>query len=256
MELESISNISSAEEIALLKKRKEQNQKLLESFKFVWWGWVLASLFGSFILYTSIVATTDNNLDFSVKLALAVILGTCSGVFTYAYIIISIRFIISSRIRRLEVQLIKAGSIELQEHIDENFFTKLVQINFKYLDQYYLQTQEQADKSFRLSAFAAISGLFITVAGIVMMYFGKTEPAYVTTAAGVLSEFIAAVFFYLYNKTILKMSQYHQKLVLTQNISLALKITDEMETEQKNKALEILIDRLTTDVNKHLTESK
>ena len=49
---------------------------------------------------------------------------------------------------------------------------------------------------------------------------------YVVTAAGILSEFIAAVFFYLYNKTIQKMREYHQKLVLTQNISLALKISD------------------------------
>lgn len=89
-----------------------------------------------------------------------------------------------------------------------------------------------------------------------MMYYDKTEPAYVTTAAGILSEFIASVFFYLYNKTILKMSQYHQKLVITQNISLALKITDEMENEMKNKSLELLIDRLTVDVNKYLIDSK
>jgi hypothetical protein len=107
-----------------------------------------------------------------------------------------------------------------------------------------------------LSAFAAVSGLLIVVTGILMMYYGKVEPAYVTTSAGVLSEFIAAVFFYLYNRTILKMSQYHQKLVLTQNISLALKITDDMEKDQKNKALEVIIDRLTIDVNKYLTETK
>ncbi|WP_156131520.1 TRADD-N-associated membrane domain-containing protein [Pedobacter kyungheensis] len=156
----------------------------------------------------------------------------------------------------MELDLVKAGADELQENIEENFFTKLVQINFKYLDQYYLQTQEQADKSFRLSAFAAIIGLLIVVSGIIMMYLGKAEPAYVTTAAGVLSEFIAAIFFYFYNRTILKMSQYHQKLVLTQNISLALKITDDMESDQKAKSLEVLIDRLTLDVNKHLSDTK
>jgi hypothetical protein len=37
---------------------------------------------------------------------------------------------------------------------------------------------------------------------------------YVTVASGALSEFIAAVFFYLYNRTILSMSQYYQKLVI------------------------------------------
>ncbi len=52
------------------------------------------------------------------------------------------------------------------------------------------------------------------------------------------------------------MSQYHQKLVITQNISLALKITDDLDKDAKAKCLEILIDRLTTDVNRYLTESK
>jgi len=87
------------------------------------------------------------------------------------------------------------------------------------------------------------------------MYYGKAELAYVTTAAGVLSGFIATIF-YPYNRTILKMSQYHQKLVPTQNISLALKTTDDMDANQKSKALELLIDRLTIDVNKYLTDTK
>ena len=52
------------------------------------------------------------------------------------------------------------------------------------------------------------------------------------------------------------MSQYNQKLVLTQNISLALKMTDEMISEAKQKSLEILIARLTTDVNKYLTDTQ
>jgi len=49
------------------------------------------------------------------------------------------------------------------------------------------------------------------------------------------------------------MSQYHQKLVLTQNISLALKITDEMEKDQRAKSMELLIDRLSIDINKNLS---
>lgn len=155
---------------------------------------------------------------------------------------------ISNRIRRIEIELLQYDSETLQINIEENFFTKLVQINFKYIDQYYLQTQEQADKSFRLASSASVEGLAILMLGIVMMLFNKTEPAYVTTAAGVISEFIAAIFFYLYNKTILEMSQYHQKLVITQNISLALKITDEMNDENKAQSLQLLVDRLTTDV--------
>ena len=98
-------------------------------------------------------------------------------------------------------------------------------------------------------------GLLIIATGIIWMYIEQTKPAYVTTAAGVISEFIAAVFFYLYNRTVLKMSQYHQKLVITQNISLALKISEDMDKDKKAKVQEMIVDRLTSDINKYLSIS-
>lgn len=246
---------NSIENISVLKKRKEHIAQQLSTLRFQWWGWIVASLLGALTGYIFIVNKNIRSYDTTYVIG-RLLLGVFLGIFTYAYFVGAFRFMLSNRLRSIELELVKVGATELQESIDQNFFTKLVQINFKYLDQYYLQTQEQADKSFRLSAFAAISGLLIIVVGIIMMYYGKAEPAYVTTASGVLSEFIATIFFYLYNKTILKMSQYHQKLVLTQNISLALKITDDMEGEQKSKALELIIDRLTVDVNKYLTDTK
>jgi hypothetical protein len=145
------------------------------------------------------------------------------------------------------------GVIELQENVSENYFDKLVETNHGYINIYYQQTQEQADKSFGLAMFASKSGLAIVALGIVLMYFDKMPSAYLTTSAGILSEFVAAIFYYLYNRTILKMSQYHQKLLLTQNISLALKISDEMPIEAKAKIQETIIDRLTFDINKFLS---
>jgi hypothetical protein len=41
--------------------------------------------------------------------------------------------------------------------------------------------------------------------------------------------------------------------VSTQNISLALKISEDMETENKAKVQEMIIDRLTADINKYLS---
>lgn len=88
------------------------------------------------------------------------------------------------------------------------------------------------------------------------LFLDKTQPAYLTTAAGVLSEFIAAVFFYLYNKTILSMSQYHQKLVITQNIALALKITGELPDADRVRSQLALVEALTKDVNQLLSGRK
>lgn len=243
------------EKISILKTRKEHTLQQLQTYRFVWWGWILSIIVGTIGYYVIRVGEHSEDITKS-NMIIQLLFGSIIGPFIYAYILGAFRFLLSSRLRHIDMELVKSGAIELQENIDQNFFTKLVQINFKYLDQYYLQTQEQANKSFILSAFASITGLIIIIVGIVMMYFEKTTPAYITTSAGILSEFIAAIFFYLYNKTILKMSQYHQKLVLTQNISLALKITDEMEPIEKNKAYALLIDRLTTDVNKYLVENK
>jgi hypothetical protein len=79
------------------------------------------------------------------------------------------------------------------------------------------------------------------------------DAGYVATASGTLGEFISAVFFYLYNQTIIKMGGYHQKLVLTQNVSLALKITEELPPQDQVTARLKLIDCLSKDINRYLT---
>ncbi|HKM52848.1 MAG TPA: hypothetical protein VJY33_05505 [Isosphaeraceae bacterium] len=155
---------------------------------------------------------------------------------------------------RFMLKGVAAESIEkrteiLQDDLEKDFFNNLVKINFKYIDKYYLQTQIQADKAFTMCVVAAFIGFAVVIAGVVQMYIGKLQPAYVTTVAGVLSQFIAAVFFYLYNKTMLKMAEYHRKLVLTQNIGLALRITQDLPEEQRLVSQSALVDRLSTDIN-------
>jgi hypothetical protein len=241
-----------SESFEVLKKKKELHQQRLKSRSFTWWGWLLSIVICAIGGYSYMIMTTIQSLSFE-RIIPYIFIGILFGGFLYAYIMTLLRMGASSALRRIELELVQYGTEELQENISENFFTKLVQINFKYLDKYYLQTQEQADKSFRLASFASIAGLVVIVIGIIMMFFEKTEPAYVTTGAGVISELIAAIFFYLYNRTILKMSQYHQKLVITQNISLALKISEDMKGDNKSKIQEMLVDRLTMDTNKYLS---
>jgi hypothetical protein len=140
----------------------------------------------------------------------------------------------------------------LKKEIEQDFFNKLVKINFKYIDQYYMQTQSQAKKSFYSSLVAAFIGFAIIAAGIAQMYYGKMEPAYITTAAGTITSFVSGVFFYLYTKTVIHMSDYHRKLVLTQNLSLALKISEELPETERVKAQLSLIDKLSDKVNEYL----
>ncbi len=242
--------ISAEENIEVLKKQKEHFEQRFNAVQFKMRFLILSSVLGGFLGY-AIVAILKNYISLS-KLLPYIILGSLLCSFFYFYTISLLRLSLQNNIRRIGYRLVKLGVEELQDNLEENFFTNLVQMNFKYLDQYYLQTKEQADKSFRLAQTASIIGLLIIGGGIFMMFLDKTSPAYVTTASGVISEIIAALFFYLYNRTVLKMSEYHQKLVITQNISLALKITEDVDSEQKNKLQEKIVDRLTIDVNKYL----
>ena len=157
-------------------------------------------------------------------------------------------------IKNISSKALKLSTDYLQDTLEEDFFNKLVKINFKYIDKYYDQTQNQADKSFKLSLVVAVLAFIIIVCGIVLMLQNKAEAGKIITASGVLSEFIAAVFFYLYNKTITKMSEYHQKLVLTQNIGLALKIVETLPDDEKVVAKAGLVKNLTESVNKYLVQ--
>ncbi len=87
------------------------------------------------------------------------------------------------------------------------------------------------------------------------MFLEKAEPSYVTCASGVITEFIAAIFFYLYNKTVSSMSKYHNKLVLSQNISIALKVADTLPSDDKTKSKNMIISELLKDINTYLIKN-
>ncbi len=254
-------NETDQDDLGVLKEKKKYYEERLAKFRLsplTFMSIVLFSAMGGigYGLYSMTDITSKTGVEIVQHFIPITFASIGFTVFVAAYTSFFLSMGFRQRLRDVDFQLAKHGAEELQESIQEDFFNKLVKINFKYLDQYYLQTQEQADKSFRLTLFACLIGLAIIVTGIVMMFKDKTEPAYVTTAAGIMSEFIAAVFFYLYNKTVQKMSQYHHKLVITQNISLALKITQELPDTEKSAAQNKLIEKLTENVNSLLAKSE
>ena len=144
----------------------------------------------------------------------------------------------------------------IQKDVDEDIYESSLKMSYKYLDQYYLQTREQAGKGFFITLSVAIGGAIIICVGIIAMFLGVTEPAYLTTACGVITEFIASIFFYLYNKTVQSMGDYHNKLVLSQNVAIALKISESIDGPEKNSVKSEMIKELLKDVNQHINENK
>ena len=144
----------------------------------------------------------------------------------------------------------------IQKDVDEDIYESSLKMSYKYLDEYYRQTREQAGKGFLITLSVAIGGAIIICVGIFMMFSEVAEPAYLTTACGVLTEFIASIFFYLYNKTVQSMGDYHNKLVLSQNVAIALKISESIDGPEKNSVKSEMIKELLKDVNQHINENK
>jgi uncharacterized membrane protein len=235
-----------------LEAHQERVNQRMESLGFSLSSFLITNIVMEALILGSLFAVglLQSNLD---GVPIIALLALLPGSVFYFAVLFSKRLYFRFWQRNLESQVLSENASSLQEAInEENFFTNLVAINFKYIDKYYLQTQVQADKSFFLCMVAAVVSLFIIVIGILLMFTNKLAPAYLTTATGVVGEIIATVFFYLYNRTIAEMSEYHQKLVLTQNISLAMKIAQSLPEADRSKAQLGLIECLTKDINMYL----
>ena len=247
--VEKIENEITQEEYNKLKARLT----VLEKRKTSRLGYVLFGFIGLVIgifFQFCLVDTFSYELNFS-SVILSIIFGTSIGAITACYYALSIEM----QENALQSKMIVYEAEHIKEEIKEDIFENSIKMSYKYLDQYYLQTREQAQRGFFVTVCVAIFGAFLIGAGIISMFLQFTEPSYIASASGVITEFISAIFFSLYNKTISSMSKYHNKLVLSQNISIALKVADSLPTEDKVKTKNLIITELLKDINIHLVKN-
>jgi hypothetical protein len=139
--------------------------------------------------------------------------------------------------------------LETAKGIDIFKYTLL--INQSALEGYIAQTRLQAHQSFQLSKIVAIVGFVILMISIgLSVYYTSTgnndlNPAYLSGVAGVITEFIAGIFFFLYNKTLQQINIFHDKLAAMQLESMNhLAKRMENKTERKLAWAQKEIDRL------------
>lgn len=171
------------------------------------------------------------------------------------FMVFYIKFLFEMKENSIRRKISEIDAVYAQKDVEEDVFENSIKMSYKYLDQYYLQTKEQAQRGFVVTVGVAIFGAILIGGGIIAMFFGATNPSYVTCATGVITEFIAAVFFYLYNKTISSMSKYHNKLVLSQSISIALKVSESLSEEDKIETKKLIVSELMKDINSHLVRT-
>lgn len=121
----------------------------------------------------------------------------------------------------------KDYSEKLEAATGDDVFKYLLLINIAALEGYVAQTRIQAPQSFRFSQNGAIIGFLLLSGGIglgiYLSVIGKSslDMAYLASGAGILTEFIVGVFFYLYNKSLQQINRFHDRLVAMQQTSMS-----------------------------------
>jgi small-conductance mechanosensitive channel len=115
-----------------------------------------------------------------------------------------------------------------------SYFDSLVEINVTNLAEYYVLVKAHTNNSFRASMIAGVIGFGFILSGLGIGLFGGANTqtlAYVSAASGVAVEFISGIFFYLYNKTVRQLKEYHDSLISVQNILLSFKIVEDTKDD-------------------------
>jgi hypothetical protein len=130
----------------------------------------------------------------------------------------------------------------------EAVFKTLLLINISACEEFTYQTRDQAAESFKLSMAMAGLGFVLVAASVIvgvyaqMMVPNALDIAYLTGIAGIVSEFIAGVFFYLYNRTIQQINTFHAQLQAAQKIVVGLVLNSMVadETQRNASSLEMI----------------
>jgi hypothetical protein len=121
----------------------------------------------------------------------------------------------------------KTYAEKLEAAEGDDIFKYILLINVSALEGYVAQTRIQAEQSFRLAKIVASIGFVILCVGISFSIYqgvyGNTslEAGYLASVAGVLTEFISGVFFYLYNRTLQQINRFHDRLLAMEQTSMA-----------------------------------
>lgn len=247
-----ISDKMSEKEYKMLKVEfSEFEQQNRKKIKFTYWFCGTISVLPVSIMFAKDGLIQDRYLNVFFSLMFGSMFGVIIGM-VMGTVLSFACMMQENQIRRI---LYEYEAENLQDDVQEDVFENSIKMSSKYLNEYYAQTREQAHNGFIVTFIVSIVGVGLIVIGIVALFFEKTKPSYVTCASGVMTEFIATIFFYLYNKTIVSMSKYHNKLVLSHNISIALRVADTLPDDDKTKSKNLIISELLKDVNNHLIYS-
>lgn len=114
-----------------------------------------------------------------------------------------------------------------------------VQLGLNQLEEYYIINKRQARSSFRFSIFAVLAGLATVLGGIWLFYLKKLDAPLtaISTATGILLQFVGGAGFYLYNKSIEQLGHFYDRLIRMQETMLAVALCEQISDEDRKNAV-------------------
>ena len=122
----------------------------------------------------------------------------------------------------------------------ETYFDSLVNINVNNLREYYGMVKSHTNKSFWIALMLTITGFLLIIGGISLIFFEVVDQniSIIITISGVITEFISAASFYLYNSTVRQLKDYFDSLVHVQKVLLSFKVIEDAKgTSQESKEM-------------------
>lgn len=117
---------------------------------------------------------------------------------------------------------------KLESASGADMFKYLLLINVAAIEKYVAQTRIQAQISFRLCKRVALWSFVLIAAGVALAIYstiwGNKElgAAKLSALSGVITQFIAGVFFYLYNRTLQQFNLFGEKVSSAQRVAISL----------------------------------
>jgi len=206
---------------------------------------VLASLGTLMVILSTSLACLHNTQNLIAYPRVVSATGILAGVFFGGLLFAAMHVMSRSQLlvelrERKRVLFALASPIPRTDGALPSYFDRLVEINVSNLDAYYGLVKRHTNNSFWVSVLAGGSGFGLIVVGLALGFNNTGDAAiisYITSGAGIVTEFITAIFFYLYNKTVRQLKEYHDSLIRVQNILLSFKIVGDTQDEGKKQSL-------------------
>jgi hypothetical protein len=117
-------------------------------------------------------------------------------------------------------------------------FDTLVSINISNLEEYYDLVKQSNQRSFTVSLSMSILGVLLILTGLAYSFLigNDNNITYLAAASGIVVELISGLLFYLYNRTVIQLKDYHDSLLDVQNILLSFKLIDDLKDEEHKSA--------------------